>query len=237
MRPNPASPCGPREALLTGWYTAKGRPAAPIRARPAFAQRISDGDDQGVELTVDRSEGGGEADGLARRYATALFDLAVERRQLPQVEEDGRRLRTAVAASPDLRNLLGNPLFGRADTARALKAVAGHLEVSDLTANFVGVLAANRRLPALLPILRVFATLAAAHRGEVTAEVTVARPLSPDQLATLRQVLRERVGREVSVETHTDASILGGLVVRLGSELIDSSIRTKLNTLAQAMKG
>lgn len=180
---------------------------------------------------------GGAADGLARRYATALFDLAVEQNALPTVEADGLRLREALAASPELRDLIGNPLYSRDDTARALDAVAGHLQISDLTRRFLGVLSANRRLPALAPTLRAVAAMAAAHRGEVTAEVTSARPLSDDQMVALRRALRERAGREVTVETAIDPDLLGGLVVRMGSQLIDSSIRTKLNTLTQAMKG
>ena len=179
----------------------------------------------------------GTADALSRRYATALFELAEDAKSIRAVEDDGRRLREAIAASPDLRNLLGNPLFGRAETARALTAVARHLQLSPLTTNFLGVLAENRRLPALMPILRAFAAMAAAHRGEVTAEVTSAHALDDDQRAALTRALRERVGRDVMVETQVDPSLLGGLVVRLGSQLIDSSIRTRLNTLAQAMKG
>ena len=181
--------------------------------------------------------GGGMADALSRRYATALFELAQDAKTIPQVEDDARNLRQAIATSPDLRNLLGNPLFGREDTGRALTAVAAHLQVSPLTTRFLGVLAQNRRLPQLLSVLRAFAAMTAAHRGEVTAEVTSAHALDDDQLATLSRALRERVGREVSVETHVDPALLGGLVVRLGSQLIDSSIRTRLNTLAQAMKG
>ncbi len=181
--------------------------------------------------------GAGIADALSRRYATALFELAEDAKAIAQVEDDTRSLRQAIAASPDLRNLLGNPLFGREETGRALTAVASHLQVSSLTTRFLGVLAQNRRLPQLLSILRAFAAMTAAHRGEVTAEVTSAHALDDDQLAALARALRERVGREVSVETHVDPSLLGGLVVRLGSQLIDSSIRTRLNTLAQAMKG
>lgn len=180
---------------------------------------------------------GGGTDALSRRYATALFDLAIDAGSLPQVEADARRLRQALAASPDLRNLIGNPLFSRDETARALDAVATHLQLSPLTHRFVGVLAINRRLPALASILRELAAISAAHRGEVTAEVTTARPLTDDQMTALRRALRERAGREVIVEMTTDPALLGGLVVRLGSQLIDSSIRTRLNTLAQAMKG
>lgn len=180
---------------------------------------------------------GGDTGGLARRYATALFDLASDDGALNSVEADGRRVREALAASPDLRDVLGNPLYSRDDTTRALDAVATHLQLSPLMHKFLGVLSANRRLPVLGPVLRAFADMAAAHRGEVTAQVTSARPLSNDQLTQLRQALRERAGRVVAVETAVDPALLGGLVVRIGSQLIDSSIRTKLNTLAQAMKG
>lgn len=206
------------------------------------ANHHPNGANRGVELSTetggqDRAMRGGAADALARRYATALFELAEDAKSIRQVEDDANRMREAIAASPDLRNLLGNPLFGREETGRALAAVAGHLQLSSLTTNFLGVLAQNRRLAALLPILRAFAAMAAAYRGEVTAEVTSARPLDDDQRTALTRILRERVGREVLVETNVDPALLGGLVVRLGSQLIDSSIRTRLNTLAQAMKG
>ncbi len=190
-------------------------------------------DTSGTNRTATR----GAADGLSRRYAQALFDLAEGDRALPAVEAGAKRLRQAVAASADLRNLLGNPLFSRDETGRALDAVATHLGLPPLLHRFLGVLAQNRRLPALLPILSAFAEMTAAHRGEVTAEVETAHPLDDDQLATLRRALRERVGRDVTIDTQVDPSLLGGLVVRLGSQLIDSSIRTRLNTLAQAMKG
>ena len=228
--------------MLTAPRTAGLPRARPHRVGHEARTIHPDGANRGVELSTDtggqdRATTGGTADGLARRYATALFELAEADRALPTVEAEGHRLREAIAASPDLRNLLGNPLFSREDTGRALDAVATHLQLSPLTHRFLGVLAANRRLPALLPILRAFADMAAAHRGEVMAEVTSARALDDDQLATLKRALRERVGRDVSVNTQVDPSLLGGLVVRLGSQLIDSSIRTRLNTLAQAMKG
>lgn len=190
-----------------------------------------------IGITSSDGQAGGAVDALSRRYATALFDLALDAKAIGPVEEDARRLRAAIAASPDLRDLLGNPLFSRDETGRAVAAVADHLGVSTLTKNFLGVLALNRRLAQLGPALRAFAAMAAAHRGEVTAEVTSAHPLNDDQLRAVARALRDRVGRDVAVEPQVDPSILGGLIVRLGSQLIDDSIRTKLNTLAQAMKG
>jgi F-type H+-transporting ATPase subunit delta len=118
-----------------------------------------------------------------------------------------------------------------------MDAVSGVLGLSDLTRNFIGVLAANRRLAALPNIVRAFAAIAAAQRGEVTAEVTSAHPLNDDQIAQLATRLKAREGKEVKIKASVDPEILGGLVVRIGSRQIDGSIRTRLNTLAQAMKG
>ena len=116
-------------------------------------------------------------------------------------------------------------------------AVAGLLGLSQLTKNFIGVLAGNRRLAKLPEIVRAFAAIAAAQRGEVTAEVTSAHPLNADQIAQLSARLKAREGKEVKIKANVDPEILGGLVVRIGSRQIDSSIRTRLNTLANAMKG
>jgi F-type H+-transporting ATPase subunit delta len=115
--------------------------------------------------------------------------------------------------------------------------VVDSLGLDPLTANFVGVLAQNRRLPQLPNVIRNFNLLAARHRGEITAEVTSARPLDDNQVDQIKQHLRSRMGRDISVELAIDPAILGGLVVKIGSQMIDSSIRTKLNTLAHAMKG
>ena len=118
-----------------------------------------------------------------------------------------------------------------------MAAVAGPLGLDDITARFLGVLAQNRRLGQLSTVIRDFRTLADRHRGETTAEVTSAHPLDDDQVAELKRQLKGRLGRDVTVELDVDPSILGGLVVRIGSQMIDSSIRTRLNSLAHAMKG
>jgi F-type H+-transporting ATPase subunit delta len=174
---------------------------------------------------------------LQGRYAAALFDLASEQGFVTAVEGDLDKLGEAIKASPELGALIRNPKVSREDTAKAMDAVAGVLGLSPLTKNFVGVLAANRRLSALPQIVRAFASIAAAQRGEVTAEVTSAHPLSDDQVAQLAQKLKVREGKEVKIKASVDPEILGGLVVRIGSRQIDSSIRTRLNTLANAMKG
>jgi F-type H+-transporting ATPase subunit delta len=174
---------------------------------------------------------------LAGRYAIALFELAMDEKQIDTVSASLASLRQALNESADLRALLGSPLLGREEQARAVSAVAGGLKVDPLTANFLGVLANNRRLPQLEAVIRAFTMLAARHRGELTAEVTSARPLDDDQVDAIKQHLRSRMGRDIAVDLAVDPAILGGLVVKIGSQMIDSSIRTKLNTLAHVMKG
>ena len=174
---------------------------------------------------------------LAGRYAIALFELARDEKQIDTVSASLADIRQAINESADLRELIGSPLLGREEQARAVAAVASSLNVDPLTANFLGVLANNRRLPQLEAVIRAFTMLAARHRGEVTAEVTSARPLDDDQVDAIKQHLRSRMGRDIAVDLSVDPAILGGLVVKIGSQMIDSSIRTKLNTLAHAMKG
>ena len=180
---------------------------------------------------------GGITASLQGRYASALFDLASEQGFVTAVESDLDKLGEALKASPDLSALIRNPKVSREDTAKAMDAVSAVLGLSALTKNFIGVLAANRRLSALPEIVRAFASIAAAQRGELTAEVTSAHPLSDDQVAELAQKLKAREGKEIKLKANVDPEILGGLVVRIGSRQIDGSIRTRLNSLAQAMKG
>jgi F-type H+-transporting ATPase subunit delta len=174
---------------------------------------------------------------LQGRYASALFDLASEQGFVTAVESDLDKLGEAIAATPDLAALIRNPQIGRDAAGQAMDSVAQVLGLSDLTRRFLGVLAANRRLAKLPEIVRAFGAIAAAQRGEVTAEVTSAHALSDDQLAALTEKLKARQGREVKLKARVDPELLGGLVVRIGSQQIDSSIRTRLNSLATAMKG
>ena len=180
---------------------------------------------------------GGIQASLAGRYASALFDLARDERQIDSVSASLQTLRQALDSNEDLKALTTSPLIGRSDAGRAVAALAPALKIDPVTTNFLGVLARNGRLRQLPEVIRIFGRLASEHRGETTAEVTSARPLDDDQIASLRAKLGERAGRAINVETRVDPSILGGIVVRLGSQMIDASIRTKLNTLAQAMKG
>jgi F-type H+-transporting ATPase subunit delta len=174
---------------------------------------------------------------LAGRYAAALFDLASEAGNVSAVESDLDKLGTALGESADLAALIRNPEIGRADLGKAMGALAGHLGLDKLTGHFLGVLAQNRRLAELPAMIRAFATIAAAQRGEVTAEVASAHPLSDEQVASLQEKLKAREGRTVKIRTSVDPDLLGGLVVTIGSKRIDSSIRTRLNSLAHAMKG
>jgi F-type H+-transporting ATPase subunit delta len=175
--------------------------------------------------------------GIAGRYATALFELARERGQLDAVAADLDTLRRALDESDDLNRLVSNPVFGREEQARAMAAVLAALEVSGLVAHFVGVVAENRRLFALRGMIRGFAQFLAAHRGEVVARVASARALTESQLAAIRTELAAAMHTQVSIESEVDPELLGGVVVRVGSRMIDSSIRTKLQNLKFAMKG
>jgi F-type H+-transporting ATPase subunit delta len=180
---------------------------------------------------------GGIQASLAGRYASALFDLARDERQIDAVERSLGALRQTLVDSRDFAELVASPLVDREQAGRAFAAVAQSLNLDPITGNFLAVLARNGRKGQLLPVIRAFRRLAADHRGETTAEVISAHPLNDDQVAQLKAQLRTRAGRDVSIDAQVDPSILGGIVVKLGSQMIDASIRTKLNRLATAMKG
>jgi F-type H+-transporting ATPase subunit delta len=180
---------------------------------------------------------GGIQASLSGRYATALFELARDSKALTQVETSLDNVRKALDESPTFRLLVASPVVSRGDATRAVAAVGGELQLDPTTAKFLGVLAQNRRLNQLPQIIRAFRALAAQYRGETTAEVTSAHPLDDDQVDALKQQLRTRLGRDVNVDLSVDPSLLGGLVVKIGSQMIDSSIKTRLNSLAHAMKG
>ena len=180
---------------------------------------------------------GGITASLQGRYAAALFDLANESKAVAAVEKDLAALGSALTESADLAELIRNPRLGRDAAATAIGGVAKLLKVSPLTTKFLGVLAGNGRLSKLPQVVSAFAAIAAAARGEVTAEVTSAHPLSAAQTKALAAKLKEREGQDVKITASVDPDLLGGLVVKIGSRQIDSSIRTRLNSLANAMKG
>ena len=174
---------------------------------------------------------------LAGRYASALFALARDERQIEAVSRSLELLAQALVDSREFTELVSSPLIDRKEAGRAMGAIAQQLSLDPVTTNFLGVLARNGRKAQLQNVIRFFRRLAAEHRGETTAEVVTANPLNDDQLAALKQQLRARAGRDVAIETRIDPEILGGIVIKMGSQMIDASIRTKLNRLAEAMKG
>ena len=180
---------------------------------------------------------GGIQASLAGRYATALFGLARDERQLEAVGNSLDALAQSLRESDDFRSLASSPLISREQASAAVAAIAEAMRLDPLTTSFLGVLAGNRRLGQLGPVIRAFNMLAADHRGETRAEVISARPLDDDQVTALKTNLKSRLGRDVAVDLDVDPAILGGLVVKVGSQMIDGSIRTKLHSLAKAMKG
>jgi F-type H+-transporting ATPase subunit delta len=174
---------------------------------------------------------------MAGRYAAALFDLAKEERQLPQVEADLKAFQAMLDKSADLRRLVRSPVISAEDQGKALDAVLRKAGLSGLTGNFLKLIARNRRLFAIADMIGEFRGLLARERGEVNANVASAHPLTPEQLNALKDALRVQIGKDVQVNTRVDPALLGGLVVKVGSKMIDSSLRTKLNNLKVARKG
>jgi F-type H+-transporting ATPase subunit delta len=174
---------------------------------------------------------------LAGRYATALFELARESKAVTAVEASLGKVQKALSDSADFASLTTNAAVSRDDAKKAVAAIAKAMKLDALTTKTLGVLADNRRLAETSAVAKAFAALAAADRGEITADVTSAHALSAAQTKAIAAKLKARVGRDVAINAKIDPSILGGLTVRIGSTLIDNSIKTRLNTLASAMKG
>ena len=180
---------------------------------------------------------GGIQASLAGRYATALFGLASDEQQVDAVGRSLDSVEAAISQSADFRALVTSPLIGRGDAGKTIRALVPALGLDSITGRFLGVLADNGRFSEMKSVIRIFRELASDARGETKAEVTSAHPLGDDQIAALKTNLKARVGRDVTIDARVDPSLLGGIVVRLGSQMIDASIATKLNTLAQAMRG
>ena len=182
-------------------------------------------------------EGGDQTvSGMAGRYASALFELALEADALDSVAEDLDGFAAMMDESEDLSRLVRSPAFSREDQMRAIDAVLNEAGASGLVRKFIGLVTQNRRLFAIGDMIRGYRALLARHRGEVTAEVASAEPLGAAQTKALAAALRERLGRDARLEARVDPGLLGGLVVRVGSKMIDTSLRTKLNNLRVAMK-
>jgi F-type H+-transporting ATPase subunit delta len=174
---------------------------------------------------------------MAGRYAAALFEIAKDEKQLQQVETDVKSFLGMLDSSDDLRRLVRSPVISVEDQAKALTALLAKAGVSGLSANFFTLVARNRRLFAIGDMLKNFRALLARERGEVNADVASAHALTPDQMNALKDALKAQVGKDVQINTRVDPNLLGGLVVKVGSKMIDSSLRTKLDNLKVAMKG
>jgi len=174
--------------------------------------------------------------GMAGRYATALFELALEANAVEAVQADLDRFDALVAESADLNRLVRSPVFSAKEQLQALSAVLDRVGISGLAANFLKLAASNRRLFAVRDMIKAFRALVAEHKGEATAAVTVAEPLKNQHVDALRAALKSVTGKDVDLDIKIDPAILGGLVVQLGSRMVDNSLRTKLNAIKHAMK-
>lgn len=175
--------------------------------------------------------------GLAERYANALFELAEEDKALDPVAKDLDSLAAMIGESDDLERLIRSPVISRGEQSRAMEALLDASGMHDLTKKFIGLLARNRRLFVLPAIIAAFRDILARRRGETAAEVVSAQKLSESQLAALRAALKQAVGTDVAIADRVNPDILGGLIVKVGSRMVDSSLSTKLQRMRLAMKG
>ena len=183
------------------------------------------------------AEDSAHVSGVAGRYASALYSLAADLRQTSEVAAALANLQALIAESPDLQRLVRSPVFSAADQTRALNAILARAEISGIAANCVRLVAAKRRMFALADMIRDYNKLHDSARGLTRAEVTTAAPLSDEQIAQLKEQLRGKAaGQEVELAVKVDPAIIGGLVVKLGSRMVDGSLRTKLNAIRNAMK-
>ncbi|MEM6414345.1 MAG: F0F1 ATP synthase subunit delta [Pseudomonadota bacterium] len=180
--------------------------------------------------------GSAKTSGPAFRYAQAFFDLIVEENLLDSAEKDFGVIRRAIETSSDFRDLLKSPVYSADEKAAAVKAIGDKLDISGRTKNFLAVLAANRRLFVLDAVIEAFFSLLADRRGEISAEAISAAPLNDDQTRRLRGEIERYVGKAVNLKTKVDRELLGGLVVKIGSTMVDSSLRSKLNRLKSKLK-
>lgn len=186
------------------------------------------------------AEGGSQdrtlVSGVAGRYATALFELASEANAIDAVAADLARFNAAAAESADLRRLIESPAFSAEDQVKAIRAVLANLGISGIAGNFIGLVASKRRLFALPGMIQGFKNLVAEARGIVSAEVTVAEAPSAQRVEEIRAALKSVAGKDVDVAIKVDPALIGGLVVKMGSRMVDASLKTKLNSIRLAMK-
>ena len=185
---------------------------------------------------VDVSEPASISTGIAQRYATAVFDLAKEGKSLKPLESDIGALEAAIADSPDFATLLTSPLYSREEQSAAMAALAKKMKLSKSTSNVLALMASKRRLFVLPQLVKTLRDRIAEARGEVTADVTPAKALTKAQSDKLAKTLKAQVGKDVTIIETVDESIIGGLIVKVGSKMIDTSIRSKLDALQNTMK-
>jgi F-type H+-transporting ATPase subunit delta len=185
---------------------------------------------------VDVSEPASISSGIAARYATAIFEISKENNSLSELEANVTELAAALGDSADLSALIASPILTRADQAKAISAVADKMGLTSVMKNGLAVMAEKRRLFVLPALLNELSALIAEEKGEVTAEVASAKALTKTQSEKLAKTLAARVGKDVKINATVDEDLIGGLVVKVGSKMIDTSIRSKLNSLQNAMK-
>lgn len=174
-------------------------------------------------------------EGVAGRYASALFELANESSKISDVEKDLVTFQGLLDESPDLVRLVRSPVIAADDQARAIAVIVDRAGISGLAANFLKLVSSNRRLFVIQDIIKAYGALAAKARGEISAEVTSAVPLSDEQVAALKETLKASMGKDVALQSRVDPGLLGGLIVKVGSRMIDSSLRTKLQNIKVAL--
>ena len=182
------------------------------------------------------SENASISTGIAARYATAIFELAKDDKALPAIEKDVDALDAALADSDDLRDLITSPIYSRDDQQAAITAIAKNMKLSGSLSNLLGLMASKRRLFVLPQLIKTLRGLIADEKGEVTADVTAAKALTKAQTDKLAKTLKAQVGKDVKVNVAVDESLISGLIVKVGSKMIDTSIASKLANLQNAMK-
>lgn len=229
---------------MKGRLAGFGRHASRFCQRPFLDAGAVSGLYVPLPLCVPKRDGendvatdGTIVEGVAGRYASALFDLAREDSRVSEVEADLVRFQGLLDESADLVRLVRSPVIPADDQLRALGVILEKAGIGGLAANFLKLVTKNRRLFAVQDIIKAYRGLAAKARGEVTAEVTSAVPLNSEQIAALKETLRASVGKDVTLQSRVDPSLLGGLIVKVGSRMIDSSLRTKLQNMKVALSG
>lgn len=185
---------------------------------------------------VDVSETASVSSGIAARYATAIFELAKDGKSLKALEGDVEALSAVLSENADFADLISSPVYARDEQARAISAIAGKMGLSDIVTNALGLMATKRRLFVLPQLLRALSAMIADEKGEVTADVAAAKALTKAQSDKLAKTLKASIGKTVKINATVDESLIGGLVVKVGSKMIDTSIRSKLNALQNSMK-